>query len=346
MATISERPSKDGKIRYLVRVRVRGHPPRTATFRRKRDATRWAQKTESEIRERRHFGSAEARRHTVAEMLDRYEDTASTLAPSTWRRRAPRIKWWRERIGTLLLSDLTPAVVAAWRDRLAAGDGISGQKLSPASQNRYLAALSKVCTIAVKEWQWLDTNPVRNVIRRREGPGRMRILSEAERKRLLEACRDNPKLYLLVVLAISTGARQGELMRLTWGDVDLKRGRVRFEQTKNREPRSVPLPGFALRLLKERAAEPVRRIDGRLFAGDFPRRAWDSVREKTKLTDVRFHDLRHSAASYLAMSGATLAELAEILGHKTLQMVKRYTHFTEAHTRAVLERSSRGIFGE
>ena len=131
-------------------------------------------------------------------------------------------------------------------------------------------------------------------------------------------------------------------MGLRWRDVDLDRGLAIFHKTKNDERRAVPITGRALELIRELSV--VRRIDTDLIfvnrwgRARFPREAWDVARDAAGIADFRFHDLRHTAASYLAMSGATLAEIADVLGHKTLMMVKRYSHLTEAHTRGVLER--------
>ena len=150
-------------------------------------------------------------------------------------------------------------------------------------------------------------------------------------------------------LALSTGARQGELLGLRWADVDLGRGQAVLHHTKNQERRALPLTGVALGLLKDQAR--VRRIDtdfvfaGRAGRPVFPRKAWVEALRAAQIEDFRFHDLRHSAASELAMTGATLAEIAEVLGHKTLAMVKRYSHLTEQHTSKVVARMNERIFG-
>lgn len=139
-------------------------------------------------------------------------------------------------------------------------------------------------------------------------------------------------------------------MSLTWEDVDLHQGRATLHETKNGERRVVPLSGKALELLKAHAK--VRRLNtSLLFPGKNPqkpmdlRTPWESALKKAGIEDFRFHDLRHSAASYLAMNGASLAEIAEVLGHKTLQMVKRYAHLSEAHSAGVMERMNARIFG-
>jgi integrase len=183
--------------------------------------------------------------------------------------------------------------------------------------------------------------------------GRVRFLSDEERDRLLEACREsqNPYLQTIVILALSTGARRGELLSLRWPDVDLKRCRLTLRETKNGETRSVPLTGNGLAVLTQHAE--VRRRDTTLVfpdrTGSRPlgiRGAFDNAVERSGITDFHFHDLRHTFASYLAMQGASLLEIAEVLGHKTLNMVKRYAHLSEAHTRGVVERMNRAVFGE
>ena len=236
---------------------------------------------------------------------------------------------------------------------------------TPATVNRYLAALSHVFTYAVKELNWMDENPLAKVSKEKEPSGRTRFLSEAERDAFLDACRasTSPDLYPAVVLALSTGARRQEIIGLSWGEVDLKRGRVTLPdtRTKNSEPRVLPLTHHALALLRERVK--VRRIDTdlifpardrfrRLRAAHAPippvdlRTPFETALKRAGITGFRWHDLRHTAASYLAMNGATLAEIAEILGHKTLAMVKRYSHLSEAHTAAVVEKMNKAMFGD
>jgi len=406
MATIRERRTKDvvdenglvskkGETHYQAIVRLRGFPPQTATFRRKTDAKKWASKTENDIREGRYFRTAEARKHTLAELVDRYlRDVLPRKSATVRRQQRQQLTWWKQQLGAYTLADVTPGLLAEQRDKLArtapsqmrrgkAADNDTDKAVaddtdkavaddtdktvaddtdtpeqeptdrrSAGSVNRYLAALSHAFTVAVREWGWVDQSPVRKVDRLKEPRGRVRFLDDGERKRLLKACRNSeePLLYPIVVLAISTGARQGEILNLRWQNIDFENCLVRIEETKNDERRSVPLTGLALEQLKELSR--VRRIDTDLV---FPhpdgvrpvetRTPWVKALAAAKITDFRFHDLRHSAASYLAMNGATLAEIAEILGHKTLQMVKRYAHLSEQHTSRVVAAMNERIFG-
>jgi integrase len=357
MANIEKRVSKDGKTSYRVKIRLKGFPSQSATFERLTDAKKWTQQIESAIREGRHFKTTEAKRHTLAELIDRYIKSILPTKPKAIRKQTALLERWKSEIGNHALVDVTPSLIAECRDKLAGEITLRGKPRSPATVNRYIAALSIVFTTAVKEWGWLEDSPMCKVTKPKESRGRVRFLSDDERIRLLEACKEssNPYLYIVVVLALSTGMRQGEIMNLTWDVVDLNQGRAILHETKNGERRAVALTGHALELLKE--LSKVRRIDSKFL---FPAKAstphkpqkpmdlrtpWETAVKKAELQDFKFHDLRHSAASYLAMNGASLAEIAEVLGHKTLQMVKRYAHLSEGHTARVVASMNDKIFG-
>ena len=194
---------------------------------------------------------------------------------------------------------------------------------------------------------------MRKATKLKEPRGRVRFLSDEERQRLLNASitSKNKSLYTIVVLALATGGRQQELLSLRWPDVDLIRGTLTFHQTKNGERRRVPRTGRALDLLRQHAR--VRYLESDLVFPSYTnikrrrvRDAWNNAVRRAGIADFHFHDLRHTFASYLAMNGASLLEIAEVLGHKTLAMVKRYAHLSEAHTRGVVERMNRVVFGE
>jgi integrase len=358
MATIEKRANETGGTSYRVKIRMKGHPPESATFERLTDAKKWAANTESAIREGRHFKTTEAKRRTVAELVDRY---ARDVLPGKKdaATQGAQLTWWKSEIGHLALADVTPARLADCRDKLAAtpippkSPDASPRRRAAATVTKYMATLSHALTLAHKEWRWIDENPFRSVTKPTLPRGRVRFLSDDERARLLAACKEssNPWLYRVVVLALSTGARQMEIMGLSWDDVDLQKGRAILHDTKNGERRALPLSGLALELLKEHAK--IRRVDTALL---FPSKAnpqkpvdlrspWETALKAAGVENFRFHDLRHSCASYLAMNGASLAEIAEVLGHKTLAMVKRYAHLSDSHVSSVVERMNQKIFG-
>jgi integrase len=278
--------------------------------------------------------------HTVTQLLQRYAlDFLPHKAPKTQYQQGRLHLRIVQDLGTVELHDLTPARLREWRDRLR------DRFLAPSSVRQYLEIMSGALRAAVEEYDWLAENPMAKVRRPPASPDRVRFLSDEERQRLLAACQSskNPYLYTLVLCAIVTGMRKNELKRLVWDQLDLQQGVIRLSTTKNGTARAIPVCGQALEQLRYLYSQ--RRLGSPwVFANvagtaplDFGT-AWESARQRAKLMDFRFHDLRHTAASYLAMSGATMLELASILGHKTLAMTKRYVHLSEPHTARVVQR--------
>jgi integrase len=275
---------------------------------------------------------------TLYELLDLYErEILSQKAP--WTIYTTHLIYRRMRVafGNILLTELTPELLRAWRDALSA-------RHSPSTVRRYLYALRGPLTSAVRYYGWLSENPMNKVLFPSDPDGRIRYLSLEESARLLAACRrsDNPYLYPAVLVALHTGGRKNEVMHLRWRDVDLTQGVVRFMRTKNGERRAVPVAGAALASLRTRGEG--QRPD----AWVFPRHdglkpiliesAWQVAKRRAGLVDFHFHDLRHTAASYLAMSGASLLEIASILGHRNMKMVQRYSHLSTGHLAEVMKR--------
>jgi integrase len=353
MANIEKRTSQSGELSYRAKIRLKGHPAESATFERLTDAKRWVQATEASMREGRYFKTSEAKKHTLSELVDRYIKTVLPRKPKSQVLQTAQLTKWKEEIGSYTIADVTPALLRSCRDKMQNEPlNEKGRYRTPATLNRYMAALSHAFTIAIKEWNWLETNPTLKIDKLKEPRGRVRFLSDEERQRLLDVCKksESKYLYKIVVLALSTGARRNEIIKLDWKDLDLNRAVITLHDTKNNERRILPLRGHAMDLMKEHSK--VRNLHCHyVFTSDNEckpidiRTAWETALKKANIEDFRFHDLRHSAASYLAMNGASLAEIAEVLGHKTLQMVKRYAHLSEAHTASVVERMNNKIFG-
>jgi len=350
VATIEKR-ERQGDTAYRVKIRLRGHPPADATFDRVTDAKRWAAETETAIRAGRWFQHVEAKRNTLADLIRRYcAEYLPGAALRTARYRKKYLEFWGAELGALTLAEITPARIVAVRNKLLTTTTRRKRPMTPASANQYVAALRHCLNIGVREFELLDDNPIRKVRQMTEPRGRARFLTTAERDSLLRECKaHSDALYTIVVVALSTGARRGEILGLRWPDVDMQRRTLVFHQTKNGECRFSPLVGHAAEQM--RAHAKVRRLETDLvFPGITGRslttgKMFREALARAGIEDFHFHDLRHSAASALAMNGATLAEIAEVLGHKTLAMVKRYTHLTEGHTRGVVGRMNRAVFG-
>ena len=353
MAQIRERLRKNGKKSFFVRIRMKRQPEVTASFDRLTDARIWASSTETSMREGRYIKTKEAQKHSLSDLVERYIREVLPGKPNVSNDYAFQLEWWKTQIGDVLLSDLTPSLISEQRDLLS--EKVTNRKtiISNARVNRYMATLSTTITTAVKEWEWMEDNPLRKVSKLKEPRGRVRYLSTEERERLLKACKEshNTDLYTAVILAISTGGRRAEIWGLSWKCVDLKNGFITFMETKNDEPRSVPLTGHAFELMMEHSKAP--RIDTDLV---FPsrvnpqnhfdfRRPFQMALKASEIKDFRWHDLRHCAASYLVMAGVDMRTVAEILGHKTIQMTQRYTHLSPEHLKDAVSKMNHKIFG-
>jgi integrase len=215
-------------------------------------------------------------------------------------------------------------------------------KLSNSTINKYKGAASVVFSYACREFE-LPENPVRYVRSLQESGGRTRFLSNEERSRLFKACRASKwdKLHLVVLMAITTGARKGELMNLKWEDVDLDRQTAFVKTSKNGEPKVLPLTDSVIRELQLFKTKDSSLIFASLIKPDKPycfTKPWYKALKDADIEDFRFHDLRHSCASYLAMNGASLLEIADVLGHKQIQMTKRYAHLCIEHKSSLINR--------
>lgn len=332
MAWIHERAG-----RWQAVVRRRGRPTRCRSFDSEDDAKQWADRLE-----RRLVRSGV----TLAEAIDAYSSDPDRNLSSY---ASGVLAWWRQALGHRALGTLRRSDFVATRDKLRKLPGREGL-LARATVNWRVSAIAAVLTYAMAR-DWITSNPAR-IPKLAENNGRERLLNDEERARLLAVCRTSsePALVGFVLTAMLSGARAGELQRLTWGDVDLERGVARLLKTKSGKRRPIPIRGPALELLriqgdgKDVAAHVFCHADGRApFAY---RHAWERARRAAGLCDVRFHDLRHLAASHLAMAGASQRELQEILGHASSAMTTRYSHLLDSHLGDLGDRLANRLFSE
>ena len=335
------------RVRWQAKAAVNGVKPAYKTFPTRTAALRWKKSTEAAMLERRHFTYAEADKHTLGEMIQRYLDSETPVNSMRL-----CLLTWQENLGKRRLSEITPADIVEYRDSLRKGWTSQRKKRAPATVNRHLAYLSSVYSTAIREWQWVSLNPVKAVKKLSEPKGRVRYLDDKERVKLLATCRksDSANLYPLVVLALSCGARVGELLDLQWRDVDLNQGRATLHNTKNGERRSISIKGKAHLALKEHSK--IKRLDtDQVFPSvngikryDYSQPFREAVKQ-AEIIDFRFHDLRHTCASYLAMNGASIPEIAAVLGHKSWAVTQRYSHLSDSHISDVVERMNERVLG-
>lgn len=304
---------------WRAQIRRKGYPTLSATFDTKAEAQRWAAEIEGDMSRSRFVDTREAESTTLTEALTRYVNEVSESKKGSAQEKVRAKKWQKSAWGEKSLAAIRSSDMAAYRDaELKAGKSTATVRLN-------LALISHLYTVASKDWgiQGLK-NPCTAIRMPKGSKQRERRPTTAEFKALLKHAGDiNAELPVIIELAVETAMRRSELVILRKDQV---RGRVAFlEDTKNGERRSVPLSKRAMELL-EGLPTP---IDG----GRYFHLKLDSVSnyfalacEAAKIKDLRLHDMRHEATSRLFERGLSMMEIASITGHKTLSMLKRYTH--------------------
>jgi integrase len=316
MASIRNRKGK-----WAVRVVRKGYPDQYATFISKMDAEKWARQVEAEMDRGSYVSLSEAQQTTLGEVIARFirEVLPGMKSAKDDGIRLNAIK--TRPIAQYSMAALTPARIAAYRDERLA-------EVKPDTVIRELAFLSSIINHARREWDINVPNPVASVRKPKPGAWRDRTLSRAEEALLLHAVeptgRRNPWTKPLVVLALETAMRQGELLALRWENVELANRVARLPQTKNGDSRTVPL--------STRAVETLRQLPRCVTGEVFPlrkaalHRIFARATERAGLTDFRFHDLRHTAITRMASKLPNVIELSAVTGHRSLSMLKRYYH--------------------
>lgn len=342
MATFYKRKSKDGSriLGWKAVVRIKGYPTVCKLGDRKQELIDWAQEVEQKIRDGKFNFQRLKKQHTFADLVDRYKASGALEDHKAAKDTIRHLEYWKTRFKSYRLVHLSPELIAKERQHLLNTPSVRDKARGPATVNRYIAALSSVFSYACRELRWIDENPCFNLIKLKEPPGRNRVLTVDEMGKLLEESKKSKSPYLLpiILLAMTTGMRRGEIVNLDWPDVDLEKGVAHLRDTKNGTPRSVPLAQPVIeeleKIYKNRNPAKNKVFASRTTFGTIDiKKAWYSVLKKTQILDFTFHDLRHTFATLATELGASHLELATAMGHKTLQMLLRYTHMQAEKTR-------------
>lgn len=228
------------------------------------------------------------------------------------------------------LYEITPISVERFKAEMA-------KEVDPATVNRHLACLKCMFNKAI-EWEKVEDNPAKKVKLFKENNKRVRYLEKEEIVKLLSKCSGH--LNPIVVLALNTGMRKGEILNLKWRDIDLRREIIYLLDTKNGEKREVPINEQAKTAL---VRTPKHCNSAYIFCnkegapyGDIKKSFLTAIK-KTGILNFRFHDLRHTFASHLVMSGVDLNTVRELLGHKSLDMTLRYSHLSPDHKKRAVD---------
>lgn len=366
MATIIQTPAGT----WQAVIRRRGFKTLKRNFKRKTAAVNWARTTETAIHSGEYRPAGRGERMTFKELVQEFTEAPDGLAAmsANQRRIIPAaLKVWGEHLDHLRLKDLQPEILDEARDQLAtrrkrSRAGTDLGEISTSTLRKYLSILGSVFRFAVRK-RILRTNPLREVHKPPPDDERVRFLSEAELTALLAAvdASETPELGVAVRLAAFTGMRKTELFGLRWERINLKDENIVFHEnghpfvippkhallaiTKNGDARLVPISGPALDAL--RAWGKVRPLDGKALV--FPSREtakkpldvrtpWATALRRAGIQDFRWHDLRHTFASWLMMSGASHIEVAKLTGHRDLKSVLRYSHLAPDHATDLVDR--------
>lgn len=290
-----------------------------------------------------------SRKYTLSDVIDRYQDIYFNQFPEKKRSQITHLKWWRKHYGDKLLVDITAYTLSQAKQELLQEKTNKKIYRTQATANRYLSTLSTVFTLAYKEWELISENPFLKVTKFPENKGRTRFLIKEEFQLLLEECKksSNANLYGMVLLAGMLGMRFGEIANLTWNNIDFANRFITLEITKNKDTRVVPMSDPIYEYLHAKnnnkdpkefvfpSKDPIKRSPYSMI-----RKSFKKILQKLGFHDVVFHTLRHTAASHLAMNGATQGELMEILGHRSPVMSKRYTHFNKEHIMKIINKNN------
>jgi integrase len=234
-------------------------------------------------------------------------------------------------LGEKLLTEINGDVVWSITERL------SRRGIAPATVNRYLATVRSMLRMARDEWQWIDNFPKIKLL-----PGevaRDRWLTREEAERLVACC--SPHLAAIVRFALATGCRASEITGLEWSRVDLERNTAWLNRTKNGTPRGVPLNRDAVAVLRTVKGKHLRycfTYNGAPIRWGICNTAWLEAVKRAELTDFRFHDLRHTWASWHRQAGTSTDELKDLGGWKSRVMVDRYAKFATENLAAAAAR--------
>lgn len=331
MATFRKR----GPYQWEARIRKRGYPTTCKTFDTKVEAEAWAKDVETNMNKSLFVSAKEAEQYTLSECLDRYiEEYIPRLKHP--KRETDRARFLQKRtLAHRIMATIRAKDIADLR-REREAEGASGNTI-----RLDFALLSKLFNYARSDWGMESLqNPVALAAKPRPAKGRDRRLEDGEEERLLAVA--SPQFKPVILFALETAMRRKEIADLRWKCVNLGNRNVFLPETKNSEARTVPLSPRALAVLRELP----RSIDQKSvfnFSEDQITTAMKIARKKAKLDDLRFHDLRHEATSrFFELTDLDVMEIKAVTGHKTLQMLARYTHLRTARLADRLAGMKRG----
>lgn len=334
--------ARDGTESYLALVRVGKFKPTSRTFKSMEAARAWAAEKVADLKGADVDTPAEITSLTISQLLTKYlaalRDDPEGTAPKTYSAYCEWANWWKAEFGNEKVSEFGLHKINDARRRLLGTKGrLTGRKWSPITVNRHLSLMRSAWNWA-RNTGWIPLKQDRmwptNLMLKEKA--RIRFLSSEELDAVMAAVDSDQVMKAAILVAISTGVRQGELLGLKWADINFAKQHLTLLETKTDTARRVYIPSAAVEALQGLKARPVvspiwvfLTRDGKPMTAPTLNARWREIRKAAKLEDFRWHDLRHTCASYLAQNGSTLLEIGGVLGHKSPTMTAKYSHLVQ-----------------
>lgn len=351
MAFIKEFHNKKG-ISYQVNIRKEGYKPIYKTFKgdkAEQRAKKWAKTVESQmdLGIYKEFSDNNYQINTVEELIDYFDINVARQRYAHYEKYIVMFNWWKDKIGKIKLKELTTSILTSCKnilinEKIKKGDKEITRK--PNTINKYLMCMSAILTYAVNELEILEVNPMSKVKTLKKPNGRTKFLNDEEINQFALKCKNHSlRTLLFFTLLLKTGGRFNEVRHLQVKDIDRQNLRVYYLDTKNNTHRGVHIDSYTLSLI-DKHLEDEHIESGYIFKSskttaelaDMKGVLEKIIKDELGWEDFHIHDIRHTSASILAESGASLLEIAEILGQKSLTVARLYSHLTKKHTEKVL----------
>ena len=315
MATISKHYGK-----WQAQIRIKDYPNQTKSFLLKKDAELWARQTEISL-QKNNLGIRLRSYPPFIEIINRYVKEVSFLKRGYENEKHHLSNIFKEKFIYLPLNKITPLYFAQYRDKRL-------QEVKSSTLLREFNILNHIFTVCMTEWDYEINNPLKKIKKPKANDKRERRLTEYEYNFLVKRNYPQQSLRYIIEFAIETGMRRSEILKLKWENIE--NGIASLYNTKNGDDRHVPLTRHSQRILNE-----LTKVSDYVFpiTADCLKSAWNRIKTKSGVKDLRFHDLRHESVSRFFEMGLSIPEVALISGHKDVRQLFQYTHLKPQNLR-------------